>query len=230
MLPSRSGSIPLFRLFGVRVYLHWWWFVFAAFELALRSRAYTSYTWNVAEYLALFAIVLMHEFGHALACRQTGGTADEIILWPLGGVAFVRPPPRPGAELWSIAAGPLVNVVLLPVILGLIRAINGGLLVFNLLPVYPLDGGQILRSVLWYFVGPATSLLVATVIGLAGGAGLVAYGLFSGRLWTAMLAGFLLFNCWQSFRFARAWRAHLAMQPPPPPAPSSAVDDSSAGS
>ena len=66
MLPSRSGSIPLFRLLGVRVYLHWWWFVFAAFELALRSRAYTSYTWNVAEYLALFAIVLMHEFGHAL--------------------------------------------------------------------------------------------------------------------------------------------------------------------
>ncbi|MEY4006917.1 MAG: hypothetical protein RLZZ221_3013, partial [Verrucomicrobiota bacterium] len=49
--PERSGSIPLFRLFGVRVYLHWWWFVFAAFELALRSRAYTSYTWNVAEML-----------------------------------------------------------------------------------------------------------------------------------------------------------------------------------
>ena len=103
MLPSRSGSIPLFRLLGVRVYLHWWWFVFAVFEIALRSRIYASFAWNVAEYVALFLIVLLHEYGHALACRQTGGKADEIILWPLGGVAFVRPPPRPGAELWSIA-------------------------------------------------------------------------------------------------------------------------------
>ena len=228
MLPSRSGSIPLFRLFGVRVYLHWWWFVFAAFELALRSRAYTSYTWNVAEYLALFAIVLLHEFGHALACRQTGGKADEIILWPLGGVAFVRPPPRPGAELWSIAAGPLVNVVLLPVILGLIRArtglgwgaesadfrhflqalfwINAGLLAFNLLPVYPLDGGQILRSLLWFAVGRARSLQIATILGIAG-----VVVLAGGLLWlqphrwlfTLLLAGFLASQCLTGLRHSR---------------------------
>ena len=57
-----------------------------------------------------------HEFGHALACRQVGGSANQIILWPLGGVAYVNPPQRPGATLWSIAAGPLVNVALLPVL------------------------------------------------------------------------------------------------------------------
>ena len=61
-----------------------------------------------------FLIVLLHEFGHALACRQVGGTANQIVLWPLGGVAYVNPPQRPGATLWSIAAGPLVNVALLP--------------------------------------------------------------------------------------------------------------------
>jgi Zn-dependent protease len=69
------------------------------------------------EYLALFSIVLMHEFGHALACRQVGGTADQILLWPFGGVAYVNPPQRPGAMLWSIAAGPLVNVALFPLLL-----------------------------------------------------------------------------------------------------------------
>jgi Zn-dependent protease len=58
---------------------------------------------------------LFHEFGHALACRQVGGQADLIVLWPLGGVAYVSPPPRPGALLWRIAAGPLVNVLLVPV-------------------------------------------------------------------------------------------------------------------
>ncbi|MFM9032044.1 MAG: site-2 protease family protein [Opitutaceae bacterium] len=228
MLPSRSGSLPLFRLFGVRVYLHWWWFVFAAFELALRSRAYASYAWNVAEYLALFAIVLLHEYGNALACRQTGGKADEIILWPLGGVACVRPPPRPGAELWSIAAGPLVNVVLVPVILGLIRArtglgwgagsadyrhflqalfwMNAGLLAFNVLPVYPLDGGQILRSLLWFRVGRARSLQIATILGIAG-----VVVLAGGLLWlqpqrwlfTLLLAGFLASQCLAGLRHAR---------------------------
>jgi hypothetical protein len=57
-----------------------------------------------------------------------------------------------------------------------------------------------------------TSLLIATGIGLFGGVALVAYGLFSGRLWTAMIAAFLLFNCWQTFRAAKAWRAQIAAQ------------------
>ncbi len=91
----------------------------------MKSRAardsYSSVTWNVLEYLALFLIVTIHEFGHALACRQVGGTANQIVLWPLGGVAYVDPPPRPGATLWSIAAGPLVNVALLPVLYVLSR-------------------------------------------------------------------------------------------------------------
>ena len=68
--------------------------------------------WNI---LALFLIVLIHEFGHQLACRSVGGQTHDIVLWPLGGVAYVSPPQRPGAQLWSIAAGPLVNVVLIPV-------------------------------------------------------------------------------------------------------------------
>jgi len=73
MLPSRSGSFRLFRVAGIQVYLHWWWFVFAVIQVTLRSDAYSSQVWNVVEYLALFVIVLLHEFGHSLACRQTGG-------------------------------------------------------------------------------------------------------------------------------------------------------------
>jgi Zn-dependent protease len=159
----------------------------AAFEISARGRHYPSIAWNVAEYLALFLIVTLHEFGHALACRQVGGSANKIVLWPLGGVAYVDPPPRPAATLWSIAAGPLVNVVLLGVSYGLIvwawhsgwrltaphacrllRAIlfmNLGLLIFNLLPIYPLDGGQILRSLLWFVTGRARSLKAVTIMG-----------------------------------------------------------------
>ena len=54
-------------------------------------------------FLGLFLIVTLHEFGHALACRQVGGKADQIVLWPLGGVAYVAPPPRPGAPHTHIA-------------------------------------------------------------------------------------------------------------------------------
>ena len=102
------------------MFLHWSWFLVAAFEISDRARSYSSVSWNVLEYLALFLIVMLHEFGHALACRQVGGTSNQIVLWPLGGVAYVNPPQRPGATLWSIAAGPLVNVALLPILCGLV--------------------------------------------------------------------------------------------------------------
>src|SRR5437667_156846 len=117
MTPTRQGSFHLFRFAGIDIYLHWSWFLAVYFLSQLRLGHYSSWTWNVAEYLSLFLIVLMHECGHALACRQVGGHADQIVLWPLGGVAYVDPPPRPGATLWTIAAGPLVNVVLMPLLL-----------------------------------------------------------------------------------------------------------------
>ena len=184
-MPTSQGAIRLFRYAGIDVFLHWSWFVVALYQIQ-RPSAYRSPVWKVAEYLALFAIVTLHEFGHSLACRQVGGNAERIVLWPLGGVAYVDPPQRPGATLWSIAAGPLVNVVLVPVLfglmliggsaglaetspdasawLGMVFTINVVLLVFNLLPVYPLDGGQILRSLLWFVLGRARSLTAASVV------------------------------------------------------------------
>jgi Zn-dependent protease len=239
MLPTQNGSIRLFRLFNIQVFLHWSWFFVAYYTVSNRGDQYTSISWNIAEYLSLFLIVLMHEFGHSLACRSTGGQAEQIVLWPLGGVAYVNPPQRPGAQLWSIAAGPLVNVALAPFFylalrvavgrglgvtqpdlvnwLDTVQTINLGLLIFNVLPIYPLDGGQMLRSVLWYFLGPATSLIVATVIGFLGGGALLAYAIYARSTWTAVLAGFLLFNCWKSFTYARRLRAHLNSAPPPFP-------------
>jgi hypothetical protein len=114
----RTGVIRLFRFAGIDVYLHFTWFLVAAIFMTDYMRRYQSPIWGVLEYVSLFVIVLIHEFGHALACRQVGGVANRIVLWPLGGVAFVNPPRRPGAYLWSIAAGPLVNVALIPILAG----------------------------------------------------------------------------------------------------------------
>jgi Zn-dependent protease len=231
MPTGKSGAIHLFRLAGVDVFLHWSWFVVAVIAIQFREGRYSSITWSVLEYLALFLIVLTHEFGHAMACRQVGGTANRIVLWPLGGVAFVKPPQRPGATLWSIAAGPLVNVALLPILFGAFLVsrslgwahtmhdayifvisvfwINTGLLIFNILPIYPLDGGQILRSLLWFGLGRARSLMVATILGFVGIAGFFVLAVVShviwtrGSIWTAAIAVFMLLNCWSGLQHAR---------------------------
>ncbi len=224
-MPTHQGSIRLFQAAGINVFLHWSWFIVALYEINGRSRSYSSLAFNVVEYLALFLIVLMHEFGHSLACRQVGGTANQIVLWPLGGVAYVDPPPRPGATLWSIAAGPLVNVALalalsgigalgrslgwwqaMPDLHALVRAVwymNFGLLIFNILPIYPLDGGQILRSLLWFVLGRARSLMVATVLGFIGVIGLIALAVWQQSVWFGVLAVFILMNCWGGLKHAR---------------------------
>lgn len=222
---SLAGSLRLFQVAGISVFVHWSWLLVAVIALRFRAEDYTSQVWNIAEYLSLFAIVLLHEFGHALACRSVGGTADQIVLWPLGGIAFVNPPPRPGALLWSIAAGPLVNAVLAPPTIALaiflapagwpdtrtdvhdfivaLTAINLVLLIFNMLPIYPLDGGQMLQAILWFFIGQANSLLVVSVVGMV--VGVVALGLllYFQEWWLALLAAFIALRSWAGFQQAR---------------------------
>jgi Zn-dependent protease len=239
-----QGTIRLFKFSGIQVYLHFSWFIVAAYQLTQRLNNYRSPIFAVYEYLALFGIVLLHEFGHALACRQTGGSADHIVLWPLGGVAFVNPPRRPGAVLWSIAAGPLVNVALVPVLgvllfvagqaglgdsapdtfrlIKMIWGINLLLLIFNMLPVYPLDGGQILQALLWFPLGEIRSLQIASVIGIIGAVALVglAFLLRVDVLWTAIIAFFLLSRAIAGWQYAKAMVAEeTGRSAPPPPIP-----------
>src|SRR5262245_42560888 len=208
------GSFRLFRLAGTDVFVHWSWFV-AAFAL-IRDRPipYSSLTWDAVEYVAGFGLVLLHELGHVLACRQVGGAANRVVLWPLGGLAFVAPPPRPGATLWTTVAGPLVNLVLAPVLallaglsarwaegdvpsdlnrlLTALATFNVVMLVFNLLPVFPLDGGRILHALLWWCLGRVAGLAVAAGLGLAAAAGLGVLALMAGQWWLALVAGFLV--------------------------------------
>ncbi len=226
-----NGSIRLFRLFGIDVFMHWSWFVIAIFLIPQFGQGQfvgpgnEPLLWSTLLYVALFGIVLIHEFGHALACKSVGGQARLIVLWPLGGVAFVNPPQRPGALLWSIVAGPLVNVMLVPVtviVYYLVRGsfdwpihgqntqvlafsimtMNFGLLVFNMLPVYPLDGGQTLMALLWYFVGRPQALKFVSVVGLIAAAGVVFMSVVFYEPWFMVMALFVGVQAWNGYRMA----------------------------
>lgn len=232
-MPFQNGSLRLFRFLGVTVFVHWSWALVAALQIWWRSRPpapgappeYPLY-FHAALYLCLFAIVLLHEYGHALACKSVGGKAERIVLWPLGGLAFVQPPPRPGALLWSIAAGPLVNVILLPLtlipafLMGLmsmrwgdtgmgtafivsLAVMNLAILVFNLLPFYPLDGGQILRALLWFVCGPGLSLVIAACVGIVGSAFLAILAFMAGGIFLAVIVAFMGLQCFAALRVGR---------------------------
>jgi Zn-dependent protease len=220
MAEQVQGSFRLFQVSGINVYLHWSWLLVAYVEIQIRQRDYENFVFNVLEYLSIFGIVLLHEFGHAFACRSVGGLANRIVLWPLGGVAVVSPPPRPGAVLWSIAAGPLVNVVLIAPTVGLVfltdgmsadlrhfamslAVINLGLLIFNMLPIYPLDGGQIVQSLLWFVIGRAKSLMVASVLGLLVSAAVIIPLLLMQKWWTLVMAIFVAMSSWAGIQQAR---------------------------
>lgn len=222
--PAMRGSFRLFRLLGTDVYIHWSFFLVAIFLVSSRPVIYSSWAWDALLYLLAFGLVMLHEFGHVIACRLMGGAADEIVLWPLGGLAYVAPPPRPAAILWTTAAGPLVNLVLTPFLVGaaalammltpgepmsdvtrmlaVLAIFNVAMLVFNLLPIYPMDGGRILQAILWWPLGRATALRVAAIVGMIGGAGLGLLALIV-DWWLVVIAAFLMLGAYGGLAYAR---------------------------
>jgi Zn-dependent protease len=218
----QNGAFRLFRVSGINVYLHWTWLLVAFYVIESGADNKTALAINAAVYVSAFAIVLLHEFGHAFACRSVGGIAERIILWPLGGIAFAAPPPRAGAVLWTIAAGPLVNLALLPILWGAyfiapaitgdlvppeilqyierVAWVNTGLLVFNLLPIYPLDGGQILQSLLWFVIGRPNSLRIAGAIGILISIAGAVVAVLVGDWFLTAIAAFVMFQAFNGIR------------------------------
>jgi Zn-dependent protease/CBS domain-containing protein len=170
-------GIRIGRLFGIEVAVHPSWFIVLAFfsytlATGFFPRVYPDWslvsTWSVAliATLLLFASVLAHEFGHSLVARSQGIPVRNITLFVLGGVAQLgREPDTPGREAWMAIAGPLVSAAIggltlagaylikgpeqLIAVLAYLGVANLALLAFNLLPGFPMDGGRVLRALLW---------------------------------------------------------------------------------
>lgn len=114
-----NWSFPVGAYFGIRVRVHILFLLlvlFRAWPDATLTRLGVGAGEQILQNLRwiglLFGSVLLHEFGHCFGCRAVGGRADDILMWPLGGLAFCEPPRRPWPEFVTVICGPLVNVVL----------------------------------------------------------------------------------------------------------------------
>ena len=221
-------SLTLGRIAGIRFGVNWsWLIVLALIVWTLATGIFpeqnpghsdgTYVAMAIVAAILFFTSLLMHEFGHALAAKREGVEIEGITLWLFGGVAkFKGMFPSAGAEFRIAIAGPLVSLVLgalfvlvawkaaLPEVADAVAAwlgyINLTLLVFNLLPALPLDGGRVLRSALWAIKGDlAWATHIASLIGrgfgylfIIGGVGLVIWQSAYSGLWLAFIGWFLL--------------------------------------
>jgi Zn-dependent protease len=176
--------------------------------------------------LALFACVLLHEFGHAFAARGFGVATPDITLFPFGGVArLTRIPHQPWQELVVAIAGPLVNVMIATALilvlhrsaaleqleyledprvewLGKLASVNVTLVLFNLIPAFPMDGGRVLRALLAMTMPYTRATQIAAWIGQGLAAVFGILGLF-GHPMLIFIAFFIFAGAQQEAAMAR---------------------------
>ncbi len=168
----------MFRAFGVSVYLDYSWFIFFFLVVWTFGRVYfrsdfpaplAAWTLAVAAAILLFASVVFHELSHAMVSNRLGSPIRRITLFIFGGVAHMHSEPdNPRTEFEVAAAGPIASVILWFLFLqakgvasaaewaageslfGVLATLNLALALFNLVPGFPLDGGRLLRSTVWW--------------------------------------------------------------------------------
>lgn len=208
-------SLNIGRLFGIRIELHVTFLLFVGW-IAISQGLLTGDPRRaiaaVVLLLIVFACVLLHELGHALTARRFGILTRDIVLLPIGGLARLqRMPDEPYQELLVAVAGPAVNVVIATVTV-LLMALGGGavnlfefgggalqallfinvvMVLFNLIPAFPMDGGRVLRSLLAMRLPFPQATRIAATVGQALALLFGIWGLFQGHLVLMFIALFV---------------------------------------
>lgn len=225
-----KGSLKVGSLLGIPLYVHWTFWLLVAWFMAgplLHGGpdATTAALRTGGFILAIFACVVLHELGHAIAARRYGIATRDITLLPIGGVARLeRMPEKPGQELVVALAGPAVNVVIAALIIPFVLATDGpsafvpdaaagkaagavalhrthflaalgsvnvALVVFNMIPALPMDGGRVLRALLAMITDRAKATSIAAGVGQVVAVGFGIFGIFSGNILLVVIAAFV---------------------------------------
>jgi Zn-dependent protease/CBS domain-containing protein len=227
------------RPFGIPVIISPYWFLIAGVFIFLYAHEWNTGLHGTTRYVVaavfvvlLYASVLVHELSHSLVARGFKLPVRRILLYPLGGISEIEQEPQtPAREFAVSAAGPALSLILAAIGYGLTKVVSGGTIggeivaqlwwanlvvgLFNLLPGLPLDGGRMLRAVIWQFTKkPATSTIAAAWAGRVL-AGALLVGLFiliatgsSGQyaqsaVWLAVVAVFMWVGATQAIRATR---------------------------
>jgi Zn-dependent protease/CBS domain-containing protein len=237
--PARQpgSGIVVARPFGIPVSISPYWFIIAGIFIVIYANqlAYTlhgpvRFVVAAAFVILLYLSVLVHELSHSLVARGYGLPVRRILLYPLGGVSEIEQEPQtPAREFLVSAAGPVLSLVLGVAGFGLLQAFTyqsipwnlarslmvANLIVgvFNLLPGLPLDGGRMLRAVVWKLTGkPATATIAAAWAGRVIAIGLLVLPYFAGgyaggdlvsSLWIVAIAAFMWVGAGQAIRATR---------------------------
>jgi len=217
---------------GIRIRVHITLLLFMAFEL-LAGVQHSSVSYVAQWLLVGWVSILLHEFGHCFAARAVGGRADDILLWPLGGLAFCDAPHRPKPEFIVAVGGPLVTLALwliatallgfdfsLNILSGwhstengwasplvwlhLFKRVNIVLLLFNMWPMFPMDMGRMLRCALWVKLGYSKASAATATVGMVAAVAMAMYALLVQVYLLVVIAVWGYFECYQLRLLARA--------------------------
>ncbi|MBW4518529.1 MAG: site-2 protease family protein [Scytolyngbya sp. HA4215-MV1] len=226
-----NGNIRVGNLFGIPFYINPSWFVVLALVTWVYGTQFSAagapWLWGLATALLLFASVLAHELGHSFVALSQGIRVHSITLFLFGGIASLEKESKtPAGAFWVAIAGPLVSIFLfllftairislpwsgaLAVVLGVLAYVNLALALFNLIPGLPLDGGNILKALVWKVTGnPNKGIVFAGRVGQIFGWVAIASGLVpllltgnSSNLWNALIGLFLLQNAGRAAQYA----------------------------
>jgi Zn-dependent protease/CBS domain-containing protein len=229
-------GIVVARPFGIPVYVSPYWFIIAgvfiiiyANDLSSSLSGSTRYVIAAAFVVLLYLSVLVHELSHSVVARGYGLPVRRILLYPLGGISEIeREAPTPGREFAVAGAGPALSLALGAAGWGLAQLVPDGVTgalirqlmvanilvgLFNLLPGLPLDGGRMLRAVIWKITKkPTTATIIAAWVGRILALALLAIPFFTGSLaggdivttlWVVVIAGFMWTGASQSIKATR---------------------------
>ncbi len=221
MAQNSIWTINICKIKKIPIRIHITFFLFLVWVAFEESVAGGTPIIEVLFVITLFGCVLLHELGHALTAKHFGVRTRDIILYPFGGIAALLEEPKPKAELFITAAGPLVNVVIALMLLpwapssteiidyhsisfaGRIFFANVMLAIFNLIPAFPMDGGRILRAalMLWRFPN-ATRIAARLSQGLS--LALAAFALYIGNPILVFVATIVFVHAMQEYMRDRA--------------------------
>lgn len=211
-------SINLFRVFGIQLAVHASFVLLLAYwgYEGWQEGGAIGMAWSIGLIVLFFVCVILHELGHSLTARRYGIGVPRILLLPIGGMAEMdRIPRKPSQELLITVAGPAVNfaiVFILAAIVGLPSGfpfhpvfedsfrglwhllLHANLImgVFNLAPVFPMDGGRIFRALLAMKLPYLRATWWAVMVGRVLAVGLIIWALSTNRVMLAVLFGFIL--------------------------------------